>query len=390
MIKLHFELPSHFLDSLPQRAGFVLMAMFLGTFLFIRTSARLMRSPKVPWWPGSVKTSGGLHLHHLVWGIVLLMLSGFLRFVTEPASPWAEFLAAAFGIGAGLTLDEFALWIHLRDVYWAEEGRSSFDAVVMAAVIGGLIVLGVAPFDLHNTGAVETLIALVLADVLLSIATIFKGRRILGVTGIFMPLFSFYAVLRLAQPRSPWARRRYPPGSTKLARAQVRWERIDARWRRVLEVIAGAPGQAASSDGPGLVEMFPVAARGKNVEGGSDKPQPPVTGDGRDGVNGRGRPARRPDIAAIGAGRPIAFAEERSLPQSCDALPLPQSRRPGHECDSLERGRTSPSGPSPGDAAGATAVQRPLDPISRAFAVDICRCRGQAQMAVKESVPCSC
>ena len=206
---IQLALPAHFLDVGRQRDGFVMLGAFLASFLFIRTSARLIRSPKVPWWPGSVKTSGGLHLHHLVWGIVLLMLSGFLRFVTDPGSPWAEFLAAAFGIGAGLTLDEFALWIHLRDVYWAEEGRSSFDAVVMAALIGSLIVLGVAPFDVHNTSAVETLIALVLVDVSLSIAAIFKGRRILGVTGIFLPLFSLYAVLRLAQPRSPWAHSRW-------------------------------------------------------------------------------------------------------------------------------------------------------------------------------------
>src|SRR5947209_9196606 len=112
------------------------MAMFLGTFLFIRTSARLMRSPKVTWWPGSVKTSSGLHLHHLVWGIVLLMLAGFLGFVVHQSSPRTEIIAGFFGVGLGLTLDEFALWIHLRDVYWAEEGRSSFDAVIVAAVIG--------------------------------------------------------------------------------------------------------------------------------------------------------------------------------------------------------------------------------------------------------------
>lgn len=271
---VQLALPAHVLDVGRQRDGFVTLGAFLASFLFIRTSARLIRSPKVPWWPGSVKTSGGLHLHHLVWGIVLLMLSGFLRFVTNPASPWAELLAAAFGIGAGLTLDEFALWIHLRDVYWAEEGRSSFDAVVMAALIGSLIVLGVAPFDVHNTAAVETLIALVLADVLLSIASIFKGRRILGVTGIFMPPFSLYAVLRLAQPGSPWARRRYPPGSTKLGRAQARWERNDARWRRFAEVIAGAPSQAAASDRPGSNEISPAAAPGKNAEGGNDA-QPP-------------------------------------------------------------------------------------------------------------------
>jgi hypothetical protein len=273
---VQLALPAHFLDVGRQRDGFVLLGAFLASFLFIRTSARLIRSPKVPWWPGSVKTSGGLHLHHLVWGIVLLMLTGFLRFVTDPASFWAAVLAAVFGIGAGLTLDEFALWIHLRDVYWAEEGRSSFDAVVMAALIGGLIVLGVAPFDLRNsTAAVETLIVLVLVDVLLSIVAILKGRRILGVTGIFVPPFSLYAVLRLAHPRSPWARRRYPPGSAKLARAQERWERIDARWRRVAEVIAGAPSQAAASAGPGLAEISPAATQGKNVEGASDKPQPP-------------------------------------------------------------------------------------------------------------------
>src|SRR5438874_7009211 len=138
-IHFDFTLETNFLDVPGQRAGFVLLAAFLGSFLFIRTSARLMRSPRVTWWPGSVTTGGGLHLHHLVWGIVLLLLTGFLSFVTKPTSPWEEILAALFGIGAGFTLDEFALWIHLRDVYWAEEGRSSFDAVIVAAVLGGLI-----------------------------------------------------------------------------------------------------------------------------------------------------------------------------------------------------------------------------------------------------------
>src|SRR5437762_7580812 len=93
-------------------AFLVLLALLL-SFLFIRTSARLMRSPKVPWWPGSVTTGGGLHLHHLVWGIVLMMLAGFVNFITPPSSPWTEILAALFGIGVGLTLDEFALWIYL-------------------------------------------------------------------------------------------------------------------------------------------------------------------------------------------------------------------------------------------------------------------------------------
>jgi hypothetical protein len=86
-LELRFELPDHFLDVQTQRVGFVLLAAFLVSFLFIRTSARLIRSPKVPWWPGSVVTDSGLHLHHLVWGIGLLLTFGFLGFVTNLDSP---------------------------------------------------------------------------------------------------------------------------------------------------------------------------------------------------------------------------------------------------------------------------------------------------------------
>src|SRR5947209_13257649 len=149
-IALSFDAPAHFLSVREQRAGFVLLAAFLGSFLFIRTSARLMRSPRVPWWPGTVTTDSGLHLHHLVWGIVLILVAGFLEFATAPSSPWNEVLAGLFGVGAGFTLDEFALWIYLRDVSWAQEGRASFDAVVVAGLLGSLVVLGVAPFDLPN------------------------------------------------------------------------------------------------------------------------------------------------------------------------------------------------------------------------------------------------
>jgi hypothetical protein len=80
VVSISYDLPNAFLDVRDQRAGFILLAAFLISFLFIRTSARLMRSPKVPWWPGSVTTGGGLHLHHLVWGIVLMLVAGFLAF----------------------------------------------------------------------------------------------------------------------------------------------------------------------------------------------------------------------------------------------------------------------------------------------------------------------
>jgi hypothetical protein len=217
------------------------MGAFLISFLFIRTSARLMRSPKVTWWPGSVKTSSGLHLHHLVWGIVLLMVSGFLGFVTNGGSPRTEILAALFGVGVGLTLDEFALWIHLRDVYWAEEGRSSFDAVVVAVVLGGLLLLGVVPFDLHHSSSIDTVILTIVADLALAALAILKGKPLLGLFGVLVPLVSLIGVLRLARPGSPWARRFYAPTGRSLTRAQARWQRIEARRRRAADLIAGSP-----------------------------------------------------------------------------------------------------------------------------------------------------
>jgi hypothetical protein len=244
-ITLKLTLPAHFLDISGQREGFVVLGAFLLSFLFIRTSARLMRSPKATWWPGSVKTASGLHLHHLVWGIVLLMVSGFVRFAIPPDPPWAEIVAAGFGIGMGLTLDEFALWVHLRDVYWAEEGRASFDAVVIATMLGGLIVCGAAPFDLKNgAGGVDALILIILVDVLLAAVAILKGRRLLGVVGIFIPFVSLVGAMRLATPDSPWARRRYK--SKKLTRSQRRWERIGARRRRISDAIVGAPSTPAT------------------------------------------------------------------------------------------------------------------------------------------------
>jgi hypothetical protein len=247
-ITVQLQLPAHFLDLQNQREGFVLLAAFLASFLFIRTSARLMRSPKVPWWPGSVTTDSGLHLHHLVWGILLLLICGFLGFATSPGSPWGEILAGLFGVGAGLTLDEFALWIHLDDVYWAEEGRSSVDAVVVAAVVGGLIVCGFAPFDLTNhASSVESLIVLVALDVLLATFVILKGKPLLGLVGVFVPPVSLIGVTRLAKPSSPWARRRYGPDSRKRARAEARWARIEARRRRMSDALAGAPDTPATS-----------------------------------------------------------------------------------------------------------------------------------------------
>ena len=103
----------------------------------------------VSWWPGSVR-SGDVHVHHLVWGICLMMLSGFLSFAAPPAAPWGHLIAVVFGVGAGFTIDEFALWVHLEDVYWEEEGRTSLDATVVTVAFAALVVLGTTPFGLDG------------------------------------------------------------------------------------------------------------------------------------------------------------------------------------------------------------------------------------------------
>ena len=216
----------------------ILLGSLLVSFLFIRTSARLMRSPKVTWWPGSIKTEGGLHVHHLVFGIVILLVAGF-ALALQPPSPWLEIVAAGFGIGAGLTLDEYALWLHLEDVYWAEEGRRSVDAVVIATVLGGLVLLGFLPFS-TDAGAIPIIITMLVVLALATVAVL-KGKTVTGVAGVLFPIVALIGAVRLAKPGSFWAERRYEPGSRKLARATERHERHTRRYQRFQDRIAGAP-----------------------------------------------------------------------------------------------------------------------------------------------------
>ena len=246
-IVFQYELPDTFLDQPGTRAGFVLLGAFLLSFLFIRTSARLMRSPRVPWWPGSVTTDSGLHLHHLVWGIVLILLAGFLGFALNPVSPWNEILAGMFGVGAGFTLDEFALWVYLRDVYWAQEGRKSFDAVIVATVLGLLVVLGLAPFNVKgNNSSIASLIIAVAVDLALALAVILKGKPLLGLACVFVPILAPFGILRLASPTSVWARHFYRADGRSMRRSITRWKRIDARKERLTNAIAGAPTVSAA------------------------------------------------------------------------------------------------------------------------------------------------
>lgn len=190
---------------------FCVLVGFLGSFAFIRMSTRLMRSPKVPWWPGSIVSESGVHLHHLVFGIVTMMLAGALGFAVHGNSPWMEIAALAFGIGVGLTIDEFALWVHLDDVYWAEEGRRSIDATVIATCIGALMFFGVRPFEIE-TGSIWLVVLsiAVVAFAITLVAICFLKERILhGVFGFFLWPVGLYGAARIGKPNSWWARRYY-------------------------------------------------------------------------------------------------------------------------------------------------------------------------------------
>jgi hypothetical protein len=227
-----------------RESAFLVLLAFLATFLFIRTSARMIRDPKITWWPGNVET-GGLHIHHLVWGIWLLLLSGFAAFVTDLDAPWWQATAIAFGIGAGLTLDEFALWLRLEDVYWSKEGRESIDAVVVVTLLAGLVVLGVQPFDLDETASIAGTAVTVALVIVISGLAFAKGRILLGALSIFVPVVGVIAAARLAKPNSPWARWRYKgPRAHKLERARARFEadrRTEQLGDRLRNAIGGAP-----------------------------------------------------------------------------------------------------------------------------------------------------
>jgi hypothetical protein len=232
---------------------FLVLVGFLLSFGFIRMSTRLMRSPRVPWWPGSVVSESGVHVHHLVFGIVTMMISGAVGFTVLGDGPWAEICAFAFGVGAGLTIDEFALWVYLEDVYWSEEGRVSIDATVIAVAFMGLILLGLTPFSFDTGSVDETIESLVGALVVLAVVAICFGKqRILhGTVGFFILPIAIYGAARLGKPGSPWARRRYGernPGKQAEAEDRFSPDRRTERFKNAFRnVVGGKPSEGVAA-----------------------------------------------------------------------------------------------------------------------------------------------
>jgi lysyl-tRNA synthetase class 2 len=228
-----------------------LMFLFIGllvAFLFIRLNTRLIRAGK-GWWFGDIR-SNGLHIHHSVFGIVIMAVAGVLEFAWQPAGWWQNVMAGCFGVGLALTLDEFALILHVKDVYWAEQGRQSIDAVILSLAFVALLFTGLVPLAVPETTTFELAsrwIAAVMvgANVVFVVITFLKGKLWLGTLGLFVPFLSVVPALRLARPNSPWAHTYYSDSSAKLGRAQRRdewWHQTLARRKhRLWDVIGGRP-----------------------------------------------------------------------------------------------------------------------------------------------------
>jgi hypothetical protein len=242
---------------------FCFFAGFIVTFAFIRFSVRMIRA-NVKWWPGNV-SPGGQHIHHVVFGVIFMIIAGVTGFAlnTDNGAANAVF-AGLFGLGSALVLDEFSLILHLDDVYWSEKGRTSVDAVFIAVAFTGLLLVGLRPIgvDSFNSSAGESTlatwlfgtIALVL-NFLLAGITLIKGKIWTGLIGLFIPILILVGAIRLARPHSPWARWRYtrdkPRARRKMARAITRERRIRAPmiagkdWLQ--NMIAGRPDVPTSS-----------------------------------------------------------------------------------------------------------------------------------------------
>jgi hypothetical protein len=215
---------------------------FILTFFVTRTFVRLIRRRKgtgrTPrWWEPRNIRIGSKHIHHVVVGVVLVMISGITLVTLSVTGNESEFTATAiiFGIGAALVLDEYALILHLSDVYWEEDGRTSVDAVFAAIAVGGLLVLGLHPLMFFislwqdTTHSVVLRAGVVFAMVLtlpLAVLVVLKGKVWTGLIGMFFVPLLVIGAIRLSRPQAPWARYLYMTRLNKMSRALQRERKL--------------------------------------------------------------------------------------------------------------------------------------------------------------------
>ncbi|WP_210686920.1 hypothetical protein [Mycolicibacterium sp. GESEQ-9] len=219
------------------------LVAFILTFFVMRLVVRYIRrnagSERPPrWWQPRNLGHGSVHIHHMVIGVVLVLVSGVTMVTLAVNGGVPEFTVAAvfFGIGAALVLDEFALILHLSDVYWAEDGRTSVDAVFAAVAVAGLLILGFNPlsfFDIgiwredQSPGMRALVVVVAVLTLLLAVVVLLKGKVWTGLVGMFITPLLFVGAVRLSRPHAPWARWRYTSHPRKMHRALER-----ERWLR--------------------------------------------------------------------------------------------------------------------------------------------------------------
>ena len=202
--------------------AFLFFVALLGTFGFIRMSTWMIRK-QVSWWPGNVEV-GGTHVHHLVWGICAMMIFGYVGVVHQPGSPWWEIITVLFAIGMGLALDEFALWVELKDVYWEKDGRKSIDAMIIAGCATGILLVGFSSW-LTLGDKVEDAVfagagAFGLVGIAIAIVNATKEKLWWALASLIFWPAGVAPALRLAKPHSIWARRFYRDGRKQASEAR--------------------------------------------------------------------------------------------------------------------------------------------------------------------------
>jgi hypothetical protein len=230
---------------------FLCLLAFVITFVVTRLITRSIRSGRGPF-ADSVSDSG-LHIHHAVPGVIILVCGAFLAVGAHGEAGWAELAGVLVGVGTSLVLDEFALILRLDDVYWSEEGRVSVELVALAAACLGLVVIGANPFEFDGSAGIVAAIAsltTIATHLTLVLITVMKGKYPTALFGAFIPGLASISALRLARPDSRWARRHYD--EAKLGRARARAARFDRRWdpvrRGLTDFIGGQPADEVEVD----------------------------------------------------------------------------------------------------------------------------------------------
>ncbi|MGP4002073.1 hypothetical protein [Streptomyces sp. 8N706] len=220
---------------------------FILTFLITRSITRMIRAGKGPF---RNVTPGGVHVHHVVPGVILTIVGGFAAIAGGRHGFGTGLAAVLFGVGAGLVLDEFALILHLADVYWTDQGRQSVEVVVLTAAVVGLMLVGFLPFGVNDLSSDEqqdraTVAITVGLNFFIVLIALLKGKTRLAVIGVLVPFLALFGAVRLARPGSPWAKRAYRRRPRARAKSRVRAYRHDKRWdrlsRRFQDLVAGFP-----------------------------------------------------------------------------------------------------------------------------------------------------